>query len=373
MKPNNKLVTILKAELRWDKRRIECFVQMLLALMVVQTVNLTKIANQIPTKVRGSNKYRRLQRFFQGCRIDYDTVALFIFRLFRFGNNKIYLSMDRTNWKLGKKNINVLFLGIVYRGIAVPIYWLVLNKQGNSSTRERIALVNRFVKIFGKDCIAGLLADREFIGKEWFNWLSQTGIAFFIRIKGDANTTDKRDKTIDVSWLFYKLKAGEKLSIAGPKTIYGTKVFVSGGRSPDGELMIIVSNIETDEAIEIYLLRWQIEVLFQALKGRGFNFEDTHVIDRNKIKKLIVLLAIAFCWAHRSGEWHCENKEPIKLKKHGRKAKSIFRCGLDVIHTALAGMVNTIRPISRLINLLRPPPDSIVQMRVPVVIGGRTF
>jgi len=75
----------------------------------------------------------------------------------------------------------VLFLGIVYRGIAVPLYWLVLNKKGNSSTRGRIALVNRFVKIFGKARIVrivGLLADREFIGKKWFAWLSKEAIPF---------------------------------------------------------------------------------------------------------------------------------------------------------------------------------------------------
>jgi hypothetical protein len=39
-------------------------------------------------------------------------------------------------------------------------------------------------------------------------------------------------------------------------------------------------------------------------------------------------LTIGLCWAFKLGEWLAEEK-PIKIKRHGRKAKSIFRYGLD--------------------------------------------
>ncbi len=54
---------------------------------------------------------------------------------------------------MGKRNINILMLAIVYRGIAIPILWTLLNKRGNSDTKERIALIQRFIAIFGKDRI----------------------------------------------------------------------------------------------------------------------------------------------------------------------------------------------------------------------------
>ena len=78
--------------------------------------------------------------------------------------------MDRTNWKWGKRDINILMLVIVYRGIAIPIVWTLLNKRGNSDTKERIALIQRFISIFGKDRIVNVFADREFIGEKWFTW-----------------------------------------------------------------------------------------------------------------------------------------------------------------------------------------------------------
>jgi hypothetical protein len=45
---------------------------------------------------------------------------------------------------------------------------------------------------------------------------------------------------------------------------------------------------------------------------------------------MVALLTIALCWAFKTGEWLSQHT-PIKIKKHGRKAKSIFRVGLDYL------------------------------------------
>lgn len=102
----------------------------------------------------------------------------------------------------------------------------------------------------------------------------------------------------------------------------------------------VVTNVKPDEtqpdqAIKIYAIRWEIETLFGCLKSKGFNFEDTHIVNRNRIKKLIAVLAIAFCWAHLTGEWRHQCEKTIRLKKHGRPQYSLFRYGLDWIMTAL--------------------------------------
>ena len=110
----------------------------------------------------------------------------------------------------------------------------------------------------------------------------------------------------------------------------GHELYVAGLRLLDGELLIVVTNESPGNAIKIYGLRWEIETLFSCLKGRGFHFEDTHIVDPERIKKLFVLLAIAFCWCHKIGEWRHEFR-PIKIKKHGRPAISLFRYGLDYI------------------------------------------
>ena len=85
--------------------------------------------------------------------------------------------LDRTNWQFGKADLNLLVLGIAYQGIALPLFWTVLDKAGNSNTAERVALLQRSIDVFGVNQIAALLADREFIGEDWFTWLQHLRLA----------------------------------------------------------------------------------------------------------------------------------------------------------------------------------------------------
>jgi hypothetical protein len=64
--------------------------------------------------------------------------------------------------------------------------------------------------------------------------------------------------------------------------------------------------------------------------GRGFNLEDTHVQDPERLSRLLALLALAFTWAFVVGLWQASVKE-LKLKKHGYPPKSIFRRGLNIL------------------------------------------
>ena len=52
--------------------------------------------------------------------------------------------------------------------------------------------------------------------------------------------------------------------------------------------MVVICDANPSAAIADYLQRWQIETMFQALKGRGFNMEETHLKDRDKLSKLLI-------------------------------------------------------------------------------------
>jgi hypothetical protein len=66
------------------------------------------------------------------------------------------------------------------------------------------------------------------------------------------------------------------------------------------------------------------------LKSHGFNLEDTHVQDPERLSRLLALLALAFTWAFVVGLWQASVKEQ-KLKKRGYPPKSIFRHGLNIL------------------------------------------
>ena len=99
-------------------------------------------------------------------------------------------------------------------------------------------------------------------------------------------------------------------------------------------MLTVIAPSYTPTLIKDDAQRWGIETLFGIFKSRGFNLEDTHLQDSERLSRLFALLTIALCWAYRTGQWLSE-QQPIPLKKHGRKAKSVVRYGFDYLRRIL--------------------------------------
>lgn len=365
----SELKRILTQNFGWNKSRIDCFARMLLSLFSVRTVNLGEIAISFASKANVGSRYKRLQRFFRYFKIDYDILAKWIFHLF-VNKDKFYLVVDRTNWFWGKAKINILTLGIAYEGIAIPLFWKLLNKAGNATTNEHKEIIERFVKLFGKKCIAGILADREFASGGLFTYLNKENIPFFIRIKDGSIVKIKGKKMMSAKKLFNHLDNKQRNTYEMSVEISDATVYLAGSRSSRGELMVVATNQRTRNAVEIYLRRWEIETLFSCLKTRGFYFEATHLKHLDRIEKMMALLTVGVCWAHKIGEWHSEIK-PIRWGKHRdsiRPQNSFFRLGLDLLREILLNPLRRRAKITRYIKLLIPkrtpqtPPQTMTQM-----------
>ena len=320
-----------------DSRVFLCFIQILDAMIKLRTVNLAELC--IVAGNKGSHKssnYRRLQRFFSKAKIDAILVAKLIMNM--FGGKRVVLCLDRTNWMFGKANINILVLAIAYKGIAVPILWSFIGHKGNSNYKQRIHLIQRFINLFGKECIETLLGDREFVGDEWLKWLDHRCIGFVIRVRDNMKIGRTKGELTTANNLLHALNPNETISLQGKRRITNTsgaiKLYIAACRNKDGVLVIVVTNQSPETALEQYKVRWEIENLFGCLKTRGFNFESTHITDEHKINRMMCLLTIVFAYAYKIGEWKNEII-PIKLKSHMRKSVSMFRYGLDVIRTCL--------------------------------------
>lgn len=67
------------------------------------------------------------------------------------------------------------------------------------------------------------------------------------------------------------------------------------------------------------------------MKSSGFDMEETHLQDIDRIKKLTLMVMLAFVWCYKIWIFVHENIQTIKIKKHGRRAKSIFKHGLSFV------------------------------------------
>ena len=173
---SSELVSIFHDQSGWNLARVKFFVLFISALCKVQTVGFEKLATAFDCCADTSSSLRRIQRFMAAYLLDTDLIARFIFRLLPH-KPPFRLAMDRTNWKFGQQNINVLVLAVVYQGVAFPLLFSLLPKFGNSNTDERIELVERFIRLFGSESLDCLTADREFVGERWIKYLNENRIS----------------------------------------------------------------------------------------------------------------------------------------------------------------------------------------------------
>jgi Transposase DDE domain len=315
--------------LPWNKARIKFVARFLLALYAVQTVNLSILATAFSGCAKEESNYKRLQRFLREFELPYAQLAALVVKLLGLPG-PYALALDRTNWKVGLVDINILMLSIVYRGVGFPVVWIVLPKAGNSDTIERKTVVEIFLDLFGAQNIACLLGDREFVGKAWFRFLKEHRIKFEMRLKKDTLVRNARGKLVQAWRLFASTRVNQILVIPEARQMWGMKLFLSGCYLGQGEWLLLVAPEFSDNPNQEYQKRWGIETLFGALKSRGFNLEDTRLKEPERISRLLALLALAFTWAFVVGQWQAVVKE-LKRKKHGYPPKSVFRLGLNML------------------------------------------
>lgn len=322
------------------KSRLQTLCLLIVGVVSARTVNLSHVACERAGPVRIASTYRRLQRFFQHVRLPQDWAATLIARLTGHGGPWT-LCLDRTNWMIGQSAVNVLVLALATRRHRIPLLWTQLGRKGNSHTTDRIALIERFIALFGKDRIALLLADREFVGQEWFNWLIQQDIPFVIRVPESLIAEVDGDGERPLWSVFRRRNAPSRLTLtllARPNgcglrlTLEARRLKAAKRRGR--ELLIVATNRPGIKALSAYRKRWAIESLFGDTKTRGLNIEDTRLTNPDKLNLLMAVVALAAAWASRTAALITGNR-PFKRKSHGYYAKSWFRTGFDHIRHLL--------------------------------------
>jgi len=323
----------------WSGHRLELLSQLVCALLRVRSVNLMKVAAAMAGPAQKMSRYRRLQRFFSAGLAPGVLTALIVKKVARAGKPLfLTLTLDRTHWKYGQTELNLLCLGLRYRGVSIPLEYLSLGKAGNSNTAERKYLFRRAWRYL-KEYRCCLLADREFIGIEWLAFLlRQSGLEFIIRIRCEGWLTFANGEKRYLSQLVRTLSKGQTRyykNVLLYERNDRVRVHLVCHRSTKGELVLLATNRpDLEQVLAEYKNRWSIETAFGFLKSRGFELEETHVTHPQRIQLLLGVLSLTLLWALLVG-LETAQRTPITLKKHGRKAISLVRLGLDHLQEIL--------------------------------------
>ncbi len=327
----------LRPHLGLSKDRVETLALIVVAMVSARTVNLSHLAAERPGSTLVASTYRRLQRFFQYVRLGPDWAAPITAELAGLrGSGSWYLALDRTQWRIGSREVNFLVLAAVTRRFRVPLMWTLIPGRGNSGTRQRIALMRRYLGLFDVSSIRLLLADREFIGRDWIDFLNENNIPFAIRLRGDLRVTTGEGHELTLDARLHWRRRGKVLTgWLGAGAERGRhRLSFTAKPLRDGEWLVLATNAKPRFALDAYRKRWAIECLFGDTKTRGLNLEDTRLSDPRKLDLLMGLVALAIAWAARAARDLLGTRWP-RRKAHGYLEKSWFRTGFDQIRRLL--------------------------------------
>ena len=121
------LINLLNNHFNLNLSRTKCLAELILSMIQLQTINLANICNVFTGKSKPASTYRRLQRFIKEEIIPSRALAKLIVAIkgLDSGDNKDKswkLTMDRTNWKIGKIHINILYLAVCHKNVAIPLF-----------------------------------------------------------------------------------------------------------------------------------------------------------------------------------------------------------------------------------------------------------
>lgn len=345
-----KIKEIFELEQRKSKKLVSLFK----AILKSRSSNLSKVSLNISSQNKALSDYRGVQRFFASTELDENKVAKLIMKLLSLSKEELILILDRTYWMRGKTHLNFLYLSVFIKGYGIPIYFKILpDKKGHSSVEDRKELLNNFINQFGRNRIKYVVADREFDGSEWLNYLKDNNIRYVQRMKeGSICMSDSRGNMVRAKDLCRHIKPLEKESF-GKRRIYKSKEFTSAvtvTKSQKGNILLLAHSEEIEDPTYAYGFRWGIELGFRAMKTGGFNMEDTALNKPNRITTLYRIIAILTAFCFRGGDLINE-AIPIKIKSHGRKSISFIKIFLDFVNSS-KGM--KIPVIQRIFKLLKP-------------------
>lgn len=351
----------IRPQVDLSKDRTETLAMIVLGMVSARTVNLSHLASERPGDVQLSSTYRRLQRFFQHVRLEQDRAAPMVEKLCGLKqSNRWYLALDRTQWQVGGRDVNYLVLAAVTRRFRVPLMWTMIDGRGCSDTRQRIELMRRYLDMYGAESIRMLLADREFVGREWMDFLCKNNVPFAIRLRGDMRVTTEEGHELTLDAHLHSRGRGRTLTgwLGAGRDRGRHRLSFAAKPLKGGEWLVVATNVKHRAALDACRKRWAIETMFGDTKTRGFNIEDTRLTDPQKLDLLMGLVALAIAWAARIAKDKLGTLWP-KRKVHGYLEKSWFRTGFDLIRTLLRS-----DPLQAIAPWRRISPNSVKIRRV---------
>jgi hypothetical protein len=315
----------------------------MLALLEKTAAHMFRLADKLPDDdTKDMARRQKVRRFISNSRISpylFLHAFVILIRPLLKDTSVMELIMDRTEWIKRGTPINVLDVALHYKGRAIPLFWLVFNRRGNSSLEKQKAALTPVIEALrsafwtqGKQI--HVIADREFASPKLSEWLWITfRVDSTLRLKrSEYFTYFNDDKIAKVSEYLKQLHPGNRRFLKGcaitQNNSFVMNVAVCWDKAYEEPLILMTTHANLPKAIQTYGDRFGIEPMHKDWKSNAFDIEGTRVTDAKRIETLLIPIALCYVMCVLEGDRKETAGETIRAHKE-KRTTGLFLVGLS--------------------------------------------
>lgn len=343
------LVMFLKElGIQLTKPTMHLLVWIMLALLEKTAAHLFRLAEKLPDDdTKDMARRQKIRRFMSNHRIFPYLFLHALVALARplFRNASVLeLVLDRTEWIKRGTPVNVLNVGLSYKGRSLPLFWLVFNRRGNSSLQDWKAALTPVIEALrsapwtqGKQI--HVIADREFASPKLSEWLWVTfHVGSTLRLKRSEyfnyfnSEAETAKVSIKVSEYLQQLHPGNRRFLRGctvtQANSFVMNVAVCWDKAYEEPWILMTTHANLPRAIQTYGDRYGIEPMHKDWKSNAFDIEGTRVTNAKRIETLLIPIALCYIICVLEGDRKETAGETIRAHKE-KRTTGLFLVGLS--------------------------------------------
>jgi Transposase DDE domain len=286
---------------------------------------IAKIARAMPLDTTARAKEQRLRRLLSNERLTQTDHYHPIVKqaLHGLAHQRVQLLMDRV---LISDQHNILVVSVGFRRRSIPLVWKALSHRGSSNLTDQQGLIEAAVALLPADVRISVHGDSEFRSQALFGWLRTHGYDAMVGLDGRvwvydtvAATDAGQPLANRVTPLPPQTETGRKRKHRTSPVTYLAAVYavqdVRNGpvniiawweRDDDGKVVLhaVMTNLPANARTKaLGKRRMWIETVFRDWQSGGFHLDETGIDERERLARLLIVLALAYLWLVSLGRW----------------------------------------------------------------------
>ncbi len=274
-----------------------------------QSAHLGALARALPLATTQDSKEQRIRRFLDNPRMTQATHYRPIARAALAGvtHQRVDLALDRV---LLNERHNLLVASVGFRRRSVPLAWQTLDHVGSSDLDDHKAVLTAALAEVPAGTKVTVHADSEFRSVALFAWLREQDHDALLSIRG---RTSVYDHAAALSGQPLVERVGQRADVLYLNGVYVTEerygpvnVFAWWSKDDDGKplLRAVMTNLPATPRTKLRgRKRMWIETGFRDWQSGGFHLDQTGIVDRERLARLLIPVLIAYIWVVSIGRW----------------------------------------------------------------------